>query len=264
MADPKEKTEKEEPPKNKEKDKDHGGHDRGSGGAAPKTAKVRLFRSGTRSRTTLSVKVDGKVPKDTAATFWIGSKLEGDKGNPFIKRLVDDRHTAVGGILIDPADGIGKIAGPDGIKKAPEFNMTDAPKDCTHAIAVVQGENSNQVEIPAEDTPAQAPAIEKPLDIQVISPPRYPDPNTKLFLVQVVTRKDGARADRKFTATSSPTLAEFKQQTAAGLVGVTDFNPTADGSGTYNVFVGFPGRMTQVIFTLDDGQQASVWLRKRA
>lgn len=198
----------------------------------------------------------GKPGENAEFILWLGAS----KDDPYGEKIAaDDTGTKAAKVKIDK-DGLGS----QGVRLLPPERF----KDYTWITALGEGGISTGLPLPplpveesAELTPEPKPKA--PADIECLNPPRDPDPTTRLFLLQVITRKEGVKADRTFTAMASPILAQFKQSTPTGFVDVTTFNPTATGSGTYQIFIGYTGRMTQIIFTLDDGQQASVWLRKR-
>jgi len=109
-------------------------------------------------------------------------------------------------------------------------------------------------------TAAPATDAEKKLpEIEVVNPPRDPDPTTGQFLVNVVTRKNGKKADRDFVALSDQTV-EISQSDPPGLAVVTTFK--SDTTGHYPLYVNFDGIMVKIVFQLDDGKEAEVWLRK--
>lgn len=96
-------------------------------------------------------------------------------------------------------------------------------------------------------------------DIEVINPPRDLNPSTGLFLVTVVTRKNGQPANRKFFA-SAPTKLDIRQETPEGLISVGTYTPWSDG--IYHLHIGFEGVMTTISFIADSGETAVVHLRK--
>jgi hypothetical protein len=116
-----------------------------------------------------------------------------------------------------------------------------------------------EVPVPLE-TATPATDAEKNLpEIEVVNPPRDPDATTGTFVVNVVTRQDGKKTDRDFTAFCDQAIT-VQQKTPAGLADVSTF--TADSTGQYQLYVGFTGIMVKIVFRLDNGKEAEVWLRK--
>ncbi len=157
----------------------------------------------------------------------------------------------------------------DGQGKAPFLVMiaSNSPVCALVATVKVGGKEKSYAHVwekrekaDAAKTAPNGNADKKLPDIEVVNPPRDPDPATGLFLVTVITRKAGANANRKLTVISTPETVEILQDTAAGLVPVTDYTPYS--TGIYRLFVRFTGTMVKLVLRLDDMKETVVYLRK--
>ena len=149
-----------------------------------------------------------------------------------------------------------------------EFTFTDVPLDRSKPVRVkierAGYHEGDEIEIPAVVTTpprVKVAGTNAPL-IEVLNPPRDPDPTTGLFFVTVVTRNrtTGKRANRPFDQTSTPEPVEIYQPDATGvLVPVMKFRSAT--AGLYHLWIKFDGRQAQITFQLD-GQRAVLHLRK--
>lgn len=96
-------------------------------------------------------------------------------------------------------------------------------------------------------------------EIEVVNPPRDPDPTTGKFIVNVVTRMNGKKTNRDFAYFCDQTIT-VEQEAFGWLTLAKTF--TADPIGQYKLYVDFPGVMVKIVFRLDNGNEAAVWLRK--
>ncbi len=143
--------------------------------------------------------------------------------------------------------------------------LTASTKLCALAATVKGGKTYTHIwekrDKATTATPATSPADHPKLpDIEVVKPPRDPDPDTGLFVLTVLTRKHGANTNRPITVISTPEPVEILQERASGLEVVTKYTPMAVGQ--YRLFVRLKGVQVKLTLRLDDMKETVVHLRK--